>query len=775
MKKTVFLGLSIVFFILISISGFAETTYGNTWEETCEGGVCTRSLYSGYSPSFFENNLTNLESLKDYYDVVYLKYDGDHDIIVNDFNLTWIDFNLTFDGNYSENEYEEEDGKVKMKFKIGHPNGTEYEYEMEVEDNRTKIDFVLDNVLLYNYIFGGNSTTVQLQDANTENLDDGSARRYQGVGYEYNETEWGARSSLIFANDSNWHEHGAIKFDLPTLPTSSTLNSSELCFYAGVNNLEADEGFNISNYLIYNNYSWTEGTGDSLGDSCEGNEFCWATMPNSSYYNTTAEDSINISDVNVSQWLCWNTLNMINYSFENSYDNISIFLKSHDLYGSPSYDNIYLRSKEWSTSSERPYLNYTYTLGSEAMWYDNQSSLPSEYNPDSLYEFNITWNTTDSSVANISIVFIEINLSSGTTNFTATNDTYGGDIFNYTLTIDDLCIGTYYWKSYANDTLNNIWNTSDTWTFTIAKNATNPVHLNISNDNYATNTTNNNISVETDHTVKIHAYMGYSSAGTVGLYIDGTSQTNPYSNTFGEGAHAIKVNTSGNANYSANATGLTYYVIATSPTGGGTTGGGGSFQIIAPNVSFTLEPENPVLIAPLKTEFVQNISYKVCSQHTNELSIDVDFNYENIKAIMEKPFIVLPGECEIFDVEVTVFNLTEGKEYSIGMVATDINSREFRTSTITITTSFVSGTIKDVIGFFMSKLSWSYTIDGAHPITIPYMGLWTSLGAFVVVFWLITKGFKGQYRIRRLRGNKSLPFVVSTIVMILLLVFLIPI
>jgi len=385
-----------------------------------------------------------------------------------------------------------------------------------------------------------------------------------------------------------------------------------------------------------------------------------------------------------------------------------------------------------------------------------------------LTKINITWNV---STISIDKVFIELNHTGTPTNYSMNNTTYAGDIYNYSILLG---VGTYQWKSYANTT-ENFWNTSDTWYFTIAKNTTNPVHLNISNDNYATNTTNNNISVETDHTVKIHAYMGYSSAGTVGLYIDGTSQTNPYSNTFGEGAHAIKVNTSGNANYSANATGLTYYVIATSPTGGGTTGGGGSFQIIAPNVSFTLEPENPVLIAPLKTEFVQNISYKVCSQHTNELSIDVDFNYENIKAIMEKPFIVLPGECEIFDVEVTVFNLTEGKEYSIGMVATDINSREFRTSTITITTSFVSGTIKDVIGFFMSKLSWSYTIDGAHPITIPYMGLWTSLGAFVVVFWLITKGFKGQYRIRRLRGNKSLPFVVSTIVMILLLVFLIPI
>ncbi len=117
-------------------------------------------------------------------------------------------------------------------------------------------------------------------------------------------------------------------------------------------------------------------------------------------------------------------------------------------------------------------------------WYDNQSSTPSIYNPNILSEFNITWNIT---TGDIDTVFIEGNWSSCQNNCSMTNTTYGGSIYNYS---EVLPAGTWYWKSYANDT-DDEWNSSDTWYFTISKNtsATATVSIPAGNGTYPHSTT----------------------------------------------------------------------------------------------------------------------------------------------------------------------------------------------------------------------------------------------------------------------------------------------
>lgn len=93
-------------------------------------------------------------------------------------------------------------------------------------------------------------------------------------------------------------------------------------------------------------------------------------------------------------------------------------------------------------------------------WSANQNSTPATYSPVTASQFNITW--TDN-VA-VDTVWIEGNWS-GAANYSMTNDTYGGAIYDYS---EILPAGTYYWKSYANDTSDN-WNATDTWAFTIAR------------------------------------------------------------------------------------------------------------------------------------------------------------------------------------------------------------------------------------------------------------------------------------------------------------------
>jgi len=91
-------------------------------------------------------------------------------------------------------------------------------------------------------------------------------------------------------------------------------------------------------------------------------------------------------------------------------------------------------------------------------WSDNQSSIPSNYTG-SASEFNITW----SGANNISPVYWESNITGTPDNYTMSNSTYGGEIYNYSVVLP---VGTYYWKSYANDSSDN-WNASDQWNFTI--------------------------------------------------------------------------------------------------------------------------------------------------------------------------------------------------------------------------------------------------------------------------------------------------------------------
>jgi PGF-pre-PGF domain-containing protein len=186
-------------------------------------------------------------------------------------------------------------------------------------------------------------------------------------------------------------------------------------------------------------------------------------------------------------------------------------------------------------------------------WFTNQTnvSLTPNYSSTNYSQFNITWNDTNGS---ISTVFLEINLSTPA-NFTMSNSTYGGSIYSRSIVLP---AGTYYWKSYANDSLNN-WNTSANWTFTIG-NGTNPVYL------YLNNSTNQNNTYYYPQTINATAT---STAGTVFLYrnnsylVNGTIWTTNESTyiLLGNNTYPFKANATGNANYSDNTTGVTYYAI----------------------------------------------------------------------------------------------------------------------------------------------------------------------------------------------------------------------
>ncbi|MFC1800825.1 hypothetical protein ACFLYT_02095, partial [Nanoarchaeota archaeon] len=147
-------------------------------------------------------------------------------------------------------------------------------------------------------------------------------------------------------------------------------------------------------------------------------------------------------------------------------------------------------------------------------WSDNQTEIVSTFSPITQSFFNITWLDIDS----ISTVFFESDYSGTISNFTMNIIT--GDVFNYS---DIFPAGTYYWKSYANDSANQ-WNQTDSWSFTIDKA---PASINL-----LLNSTDSNFTIERKGAANITAQL-IAGESTIELYQDNiliNSGTSPLEN-----------------------------------------------------------------------------------------------------------------------------------------------------------------------------------------------------------------------------------------------------
>jgi hypothetical protein len=202
-------------------------------------------------------------------------------------------------------------------------------------------------------------------------------------------------------------------------------------------------------------------------------------------------------------------------------------------------------------------------------WSNNATSVANntQYVPGRNYGFQINW--TDNIA--VSVVTLEV----GTTNYTNSSGQVSktGDTYYYNLT--DLATGTYTVKWYANDTSNN-WNTSDTWSYVIAANQTNPVDIYFVNSSGTY--TNQNVTITYNSSIIVNATRVYPNSGTANLYragsvISGANETITLAaNTNG---YAYLANVTGNTNYSANTTGTTYYLFVNNKTLQGSISGAG--------------------------------------------------------------------------------------------------------------------------------------------------------------------------------------------------------
>ena len=181
--------------------------------------------------------------------------------------------------------------------------------------------------------------------------------------------------------------------------------------------------------------------------------------------------------------------------------------------------------------------------GAPPRWFNNVSLTPTNYSPTFISQFNVTW-VDNSGVANVTF---ELDVSGAPVNYSPTLQS--GSVYSFTTVIQ---AGTFHWRSFATDMWGN-QNVTDRYGFTVGT-AANPVDL------WLNGFRNQNVTI--GYGTQSNA-TGTSAFGTVTLYRDGASVSNPEIDVLGakSAGYAYKVNATGNANYSDNSTGVIYYLI----------------------------------------------------------------------------------------------------------------------------------------------------------------------------------------------------------------------
>jgi uncharacterized membrane protein len=106
----------------------------------------------------------------------------------------------------------------------------------------------------------------------------------------------------------------------------------------------------------------------------------------------------------------------------------------------------------------------TYQTNTAPKWSNNKTSRPSgsAYDYSHIYQFNVTWTDSDSG-DQVDTVLIEHNFTGTLSNYSMSNLSS-----EYYYDWGTLGVGTYVWRSYANDS-NGEWNSTDQWTFVVEK------------------------------------------------------------------------------------------------------------------------------------------------------------------------------------------------------------------------------------------------------------------------------------------------------------------
>ncbi|RLB09386.1 MAG: hypothetical protein DRG27_04530, partial [Deltaproteobacteria bacterium] len=292
-KKMLFLIVLVTFLIGVKMAN-AEVI-GPSIERECNGNLCTMTLYSGTRFVYEDNQWKPIEkakSLKNYFKVKYIEKDPDFDLEVVDFNYTTVILNLKFKGNFSK--YAKECKKNKCKFNLKVLNKTKNKiksYNITFDKiKKGKKSFIYKDKYVLNKLlkFGGNSTTIQLQDANIENLGDSFINSDAG------NSNFGNEGYLTVGSTSVQEFYTYIKFNISSIPQNVKIENATISLYAFKQ--QNSGNIYIQVHHIYN-HTWNETL------------ITWNNRPKD--FNTTFEDNKTISDIGGGLWTTWIITNMV--------------------------------------------------------------------------------------------------------------------------------------------------------------------------------------------------------------------------------------------------------------------------------------------------------------------------------------------------------------------------------------------------------------------------------------------------------------------------------
>ncbi|MFC1768800.1 Ig-like domain-containing protein [Nanoarchaeota archaeon] len=257
-------------------------------------------------------------------------------------------------------------------------------------------------------------------------------------------------------------------------------------------------------------------------------------------FNCSVTDNVNISNISLyitnasNESFILNTTTNLSGTSNSTTWNLTLGVGNYT-WNCLAYDTS--GNSDWGDANRTILLNYT-VPDNPPYWSNNQSNVVATYSPSIQSYFNITWEDD----FNVSTVWFESNISLSPDNYSMNNIT--NITYNYS---GILPAGTWYWKSYANDTSNQ-WNETDTWIFTINK-ATTEINLTLAGND-------SNITVEAGSNVLFNVTLTPIS-GFSYLYEDTTllyNATTPFSYNKQytvPGTYVIKANYSGNENYTS--------------------------------------------------------------------------------------------------------------------------------------------------------------------------------------------------------------------------------
>jgi len=342
---------------MINLATAIDYTYSSKTE--CNGKVCNKVLYSG--TQFAKNskgnwvNWQDAQSLKDNgFAIKYLENDGTHKIEVLDFNATSIRVKLDLKGitifPYSTDLKVLDISKSDASnFKLGAVELSKQtaSFSLFSQSQTLTIPFGYNKAIE----FGKNSTTIILQDADSENLADG------WVDEDHKNLNYGADTIL---SATRFEDNIFIKFNLSSIPTGSSIENALLKLTRSGGIL----GETVTFYIYPINNSWNEGSGDSDTNTATINGTTW----NERWYSngTTSNWSVKGGDY-------YNKLNLTYNIYEGSPFNVNVTkivvgwhnqsIENYGFFITTSFYQETYYSKEYSTvTSRRPLLNITYTL-----------------------------------------------------------------------------------------------------------------------------------------------------------------------------------------------------------------------------------------------------------------------------------------------------------------------------------------------------------------------------------------------------------------------------